>query len=94
MEHLRQEVIKMQHKINDLMDDAGHEAARMLCKEVQGLEDDLQVKKQALTIEARVKRIIHILEGEAKEARIMNYEHLAMFREYFEELRHKLRGMA
>jgi len=94
MENLRQEVIKIQRKINDLMDDAEHATASMLRKEVQGLEDDLQVKKNALTIEARVKRIIHLLEGEAKEARIMNYEHLDMFREHFEELRSTLRKMA
>ncbi|HSX08350.1 MAG TPA: hypothetical protein VLG11_05645 [Candidatus Saccharimonadales bacterium] len=94
MENIRQEVIKIQRKINDLMDDAGHAAAALLRKEVQGLEDDLQVKKHALTIEARVKRIIDLLQGEAKAARIMNYEHLDMFRKYFEELRQTLRKMA
>jgi len=84
----------MQRKINDLMDDTSHAAASALRREVQGLEDDLQVQKRALTIEARVKRIIHILEGEARHARIMNYEHLDMFRDYFEELRQTLRKMA
>jgi hypothetical protein len=94
MEHIRQEVIRMQRRINDLMDDAAHAAAATLRKEVQGLEDDLQVKKNARSIEVRVKRIIHLLEGEARSARIMNYEHLDMFRDYFEDLRQTLRKMS
>ncbi|HSX30095.1 MAG TPA: hypothetical protein VLE73_06060 [Candidatus Saccharimonadales bacterium] len=94
MENIRQDVIKTQRKINDLMDNAGHAAAVTLRREVQALEDDLQVKRHAHTIEDRVKRIIHLLEGEAKQARIMDYEHLDMFRKYFEDLRRTLRNMA
>ena len=91
MEPLRQQVITQQRRFNDLLDSPAHAASQLLKREIQALEDDLQVRKNARTIEDRVKRIIHTLEGEAKAARIMNYEHLDMFRHWFEHLRDELR---
>ncbi|MGH7157785.1 MAG: hypothetical protein ACREGD_01775 [Candidatus Saccharimonadales bacterium] len=93
MEQLRQQVIATQRKINDLLDKPGDPAAARLKMEVQGLEDDLQSQKNPLTIEDRVKRIINLLEGDAKANRVMNLEHLAMFRSWFEGLRNSLRRM-
>lgn len=93
MESMRKQVIQMQNKINDLMDSPTDPAARSLVREVQGLEDDLQVQKNSRTIEGRVKRIIQLLKGDAKSARIMNYEHLAMLEQWFEGLRAGLRKM-
>lgn len=93
MEQLRQQVIATQRKFNDLLDYPQMSSAQTLKREIQALEDDLQVKKNPLTIESRVKNIIHLLEGEAKAQRIMNYEHLEMFRHYFEHLRDSLREM-
>lgn len=87
MEELRQQVIKMQRRVNDLMDKPAHSAAVWLKKEVQALEDDMQIGRNTLSVEDRVKRIIRILEKEAKEARIMNYEHLELLRKWFENLR-------
>lgn len=94
MEPLRQQVIATQRKINDLMDKPSDPAAISLKREVQGLEDDLQSQKNSITIEDRVKYIIHLLEGPAKANRIMNYKHLEMFKHWFEHLREQLRGMA
>lgn len=93
MEPLRQQVIVTQRKINDLMDKPSDPAAMSLKREVQGLEDDLQSQKNPITIEDRVKHIIHLLEGPAKANRIMNYEHLDMFKHWFEHLRETLRRM-
>lgn len=93
MENLRQQVISMQRKINDLMDAPKDPAAQQLAREVQGLEDDLQVSKNPRTIEDRVKRILQIIRGNAKSARIMNYEHLDMLEQWFETLRQQLRKM-
>lgn len=93
MEDLRKQVMSMQHKIKDLLDEPGHAAARRLTSEVQGLEDDLQVTKNARSIEDRTKRIISLLQGEAKTARIMNYEHLDDLRQWFEGLRGKLQKL-
>ena len=93
MENLRKQVISMQHKIKDLMDAPKDPAAQQLNREVQGLEDDLQVSKTPRTIEDRVKRILQIIRGNAKAARIMNYEHLDMLEQWFENLRQQLRKM-
>lgn len=93
MEELRQRVITMQHKVNDLLDQPGHSVARRLKSEIQGLEDDLQVKKNAITIEDRVKRIIRILENDMEEE-IMDVSHSMMLVKWFEEVREQLRRMA
>jgi hypothetical protein len=93
MEDLRKAVINMQFKIKDLMDEPNDSAAGRLNNEVQGLEDDLQVKKNARTIEDRVKRIINLLEGDARRAPIMNIEHLQMLQKWFEDLRDDLRKL-
>ncbi len=93
MEDLRRQVIELQHRIHDLMDTPHDSAAIRLSQEVQGLEDDLQVKKNPLTVEDRIRRIIHILEGDAKAHRIMNYEHLDMLRHQFEHMREVVRRL-
>ena len=93
MEQMRNEVIRLQGKVRDMMDEPAHTAARRLNAEIQGLEDDLQVAKNKYTIEDRIKRIITILEGEARDARIMDYAHLAMFQNTFEDMRNKVRSL-
>lgn len=93
MDKMRTQVIDMQRKIKDLMDEPSASAARKLTAEVQALEDDLQVKKNAKTIEDRVERIIQLIRGDAKNARIMNYEHLDMLEKWFEGVRNQLRKM-
>lgn len=93
MEPLRQQVIATERKINDLLDKPSDSAASRLRSEVRGLEDDLQSKKSPASIEDRVKRIISILDGEAKTNRIMNPEHINMFRGFFNGLRETLRRM-
>lgn len=93
MDQLRQQVIAMDRKIRDLLDNPGDSAAQRLLSEVKGLEDDLQAKKNPVTIEDRVKRIISVLDGPAKANRIMNYEHLDMFKQWFNGLRQTLSRM-
>lgn len=93
MDQLRQQVIATERKINDLLDKPNDPAASRLRTEMRGLEDDLQSKKNPVSIEDRVKRIISLLDGEAKQHQIMNYEHLDMFRDYFNNLREILRRM-
>lgn len=93
MEQLRQQVINMQRRVNDSLDKPGDPAAGRLKAEIQGLEDDLQSRKNPITVEERVKRIINILQGDARRAQIMNIEHLESFRQWFEGLRQSLRRM-
>lgn len=93
MEQLRQQVIATHRSISDHMDKPGDSAAQKLNSELKGLEDDLQSQKNPLTIEDRVKRIIALLDGQAKTNRIMNYEHLTLFRQWFMGLRQTLSKM-
>ena len=93
MEQLRQQVITIQRRVNDLMDNHGHAVAGQLKREIQGLEDDLQVRKSVGTVEDRIKRIVGILQGDARHAQIMNIEHLESFRQTFEGLRQSVRKL-
>ncbi len=93
MEQLRQQVIVMQRKVNDCLDKPSDPAAVRLKRELQGLEDDLQVRKSVGTVEDRVKRIIGILQGDARGAQIMNIEQLESFKEWFEGLRQSVRKL-
>ena len=93
MEDMRKEVIRLQGQVRDFMDNPGHPAASRLNREIQALEDDLQVAKNKQSIHNRIHGIIHILEGEAKHAQIMDYSHLNMFKSKFEELQHRSRNL-
>lgn len=90
---LREQVIATQRRIEDMLDKPNDSAAAKLKSELKGLEDDMQAGKNPITIEDRVKRIISLLEGDAKRNRIMNLEHLDMFKHWFEGLRETLRRM-
>ncbi len=94
MEQLRKQVIDIQGKVKDHMDKPGDPAARQLNTQIQALEDELQVGKKAGSLVGRVDRIIDILKGDAKRARIMNYEHLEMFVKWFEHLRETLKRLS
>lgn len=93
MDKLRQQVIAQQRRIRDLTDNPKDPAARSLEREVQGLEDDIQVGKPAKSVEARVVRIIQIINGDASRNRIMNHDHLDMLEQWFMDLRSQLRKM-
>jgi len=93
MEQLHQQVVETERRIHDLLDKPHESAAGSLISEVRLLESDLQTGKNLYSVEDRIKRIIHILEGEAKSSQIMNYEHLDMFRHWFEHLRDNVRSM-
>ncbi len=51
------EVISMQHRINDTLDDRGHSEAKQLVQLFQKLEDDVQVQKNVHSIRDQLKRI-------------------------------------
>lgn len=92
MEPLRQQVIATKRRIEDTLDKPNDSAARSLLSEVKALEEDMR-SKSPITVEDRVKRIVHMLEGSAKSNRIMNYEHIDAFKHWFEHLRESLRKM-
>ena len=93
MEPLRKQVIATSNQVNDLLDKPSDPAAGRLRSELKGLENDLQSQKNPVSIEDRVKRIIGILDGEAKTNQIMDPRHINMFRSWFSGLRETLRKM-
>jgi len=94
VEQLRRQVIGIQGKVKDHMDKPNDPAAKRLNAQIQALEDELQVGKKARSVVGRVDRIIDILKGDAKKARIMNYEHLELFVRWFEHLRETLKKLS
>lgn len=93
LEPYRQKVRQLQHKIKDLMDHPNDAAARSLNQQVQRLEDDMEMGKHPGTLANNIEHIIRLLEHEAKDQRIMNYEHLDMFRKEFEHLHDAMKRM-
>lgn len=86
MEPLRQQLIATERRIHDLLDKPNEGAAGRLISEIRLLESDLQTGKNIYSMEDRVKRIINILGGEARNAQIMDYGHLDMFKAWFQNL--------
>ena len=91
MAELDETIEDIRMKIEDALDKPEEEAAGRLLNELKGLENDLQQGKNEYSIEHRIKEIINILGGAAKDARIMNYEHLDGYKHYFEKLRENFR---
>ena len=68
------DVISMQHRINDWLDDTSHEQARELVNLFQKLEDDVQVRKNALTVRDQLKRIEAVLQN--LDETVMSHGHV------------------
>lgn len=68
------DVISMQHRINDWLDDTSHEQARELVNLFQKLEDDVQVQKNAGSIRDQLKRIEAMLQ--ILEEKVMSNRHI------------------
>lgn len=92
MDQMRNEVISLQHKVKDFLDQPGHASAVRLKNEVQGLEDDLQVKKNKHSIEDRIKRVLGAL-GEVQAHQAMSPEHVQQLAGAFEGLRMRARSL-
>jgi hypothetical protein len=93
MQEIRKIVVELQHKINDLLDKPNSSAARQLQKEVQALEDDLQVGCNARSIGDRVERVIRLLEHEAEREQIMDYNDIQWLIHQFEHIHDSLRKL-
>jgi len=85
MEQLHKDIVDLQRKWHDRLDDAGHSLARQVSSAIQRLEDDIQVKKNPRTIEDQVKRIIQQLDN--LEDGIMGGHHVDELQQNFERMR-------
>jgi hypothetical protein len=93
MDHLHNEIIAFQRRVNDHLDDPSHPIAQSLRQEVQCLEDDAQTNKNPRSVENRVKQVVQLLE-KAGEEKVMSSGHademIDQCEEFIQELR-KLR---
>jgi hypothetical protein len=87
------EVQKLRHKLQDLVDDPGHQLARRLKDEIQRLEDEIEMSKKPRSLEDRVKVIQRhlVAAGEGGGNAIMNIDHADFLHDAFEDLRRGLR---
>ncbi len=90
MSDLYKQVINLRHKLNNVIDNHGHPVAKSLKKEVQALEDDIQVKKNVRSIEARVVKVIHALK-QAEHAVVISQSDINYLHRQFEEMQQELR---
>jgi hypothetical protein len=74
MDRLYKDVIQLQNKFRNYIDQPHSATGKSLAKEIQRLEDEVQVKKGKGTLEARVRGIIKILEG--TESAVMDNRHI------------------
>lgn len=70
----RKEAIKIQHRIDDWLDEPNSSTGRSLRNEIQKLEDELQVNKSIHTIRDRLKSLKRILQRAGSEG-VMSYHH-------------------
>lgn len=91
MDELREQIEDMRMKIGDALDKPEDAASGRLITEIKGLENDLQSGKNEYSIEHRIKEIVSVLDGAAKDAQIMNYQQLDGYKDYFERLRESFR---
>ena len=92
MDHLHKEALAFQKRVNDRIDDNSHHIAQKLKQEVQRLEDEIQVKKNPITVENRVKVVIELLE-EAGEHEVISHHHVQQLARECEEFQEELRKM-
>lgn len=90
MSDLYREVINLRHKLNNVIDDPSHSAAQALKKEVQALEDDFQVKKNARSLEARVVKVIQKIK-QAEHALVISQSDINYLHRQFEDIQQELR---
>lgn len=92
MDQLHRDIIDLQRRWHDRLDDATHTVAREISSAIQRLEDDIQVKKNVRTLEDQVKHIIQKLES-LKGTVAMSQGHLGEFQQGFERMRASLQRL-
>lgn len=90
LKDLHQAALSYQSRTNDVIDDHNSPIARSLKRELQAFEDDVQVEKNARSIDDRMKRIINLFE-EARSREVISAGDATQMIRMGEEWREKLR---
>lgn len=92
MDQLYKQVVAFQHRCNDWIDDHSDSAAQSLKREVQRLEDDVQVSKSPASIEGTVRQVISQLQR-AGQSGVMSPEHVDELIDQCEDFRRQLQKL-
>lgn len=92
MDDVYKEIVSLQHRCRDYIDDPASSAARSLEQEVQRLEDEAQVQKNPRSLEDRVKNIIRLLR-QAGDEKAMSPHHADELIDRCEDLRRELQKL-
>ena len=84
----------LQYKFHDIVGNADHPMAHTLRNEIHDLVEDIEVRKNPLTIEQRVKTIQNQLKQiEHQGHSFMNYDHANYLHHSYERMRSDIRRL-
>jgi hypothetical protein len=92
MDQIHKQIMQVQYRCNDWIDDHNAPISRSLKNEVQRLEDEAQVNKNPKSVESRVKSVIQILE-EAGNSGAMSSNHADELIDQFDHIVQQLRKL-
>lgn len=90
MQDFHKEVLRWQDRVNDWTDEPGHQLGRQLEKDMQRLEDDVQVNKSAHSIRDSLKRLRRLVE-QAGDAEVMSHHHADEVIDWIDDSLRKIR---
>lgn len=88
---LYKEVQKLRFKIQDMLDDHAHQLGQSLKRDIQRLEDEMEMSKNPRVLEDRIKGIQRTLVAVGENDQVMDHHHSDMLHDIFEDMRMKLR---
>lgn len=84
----------LQNKFHDMLGSGSHPAAGALQHEIRDLVEDIEVRKNPLTIENRVKSIQNQLKQIERQGHtFMNYDHANYLHHSYEQMRGEIRRL-
>jgi hypothetical protein len=92
VEQLHRQIIDLQRKWRDHLDDPNNSGARQVDSAIQRLEDDIQTNKNPRSIEDQVKRLLQQLNS-LENTSVMDNSHLNDLQRSFESMRDSLRKL-
>lgn len=73
MDQIYRQIVNLQHKCNDWMDDPSASSAKSLRSEVQRLEDEAQMGKNPQSLEHRARSVIRLLDEVGRSGAMSHY---------------------
>ena len=92
MDDVYKQALAMQNKLHNYLDQPNDSTAQALKKEVQRLTDEIEMKKNKISLEDRVKSIIRILES-FKGDQVIDYNDVDDLKDRSEDIRRAIRNL-